>query len=52
LLLSGEIASDNAYFVANDGSVSSKPADSAQLKKVLVLSFAAGGSYSAVVLGK
>ena len=52
LLLSGELASDNAYFVANDGSVSSKPADSAQLKKVLVLSFAAGGSYSAVVLGK
>ena len=52
LLLNGELASDNAYFVAADGSVASKQADSANLKKILVISFAAGGSYSAVVLGK
>ena len=52
LLLSGELAGDNAYFVAADGSVASKKADAANLKKVLVISFAAGGSYSAVVFGK
>jgi len=52
LLLNGELASDNAYFVAADGSVASRQADSANLKKILVISFAAGGSYSAVVLGK
>ena len=52
LLLSGELAGDNAYFVAADGSVAPKKADAANLKKVLVISFAAGGSYSAVVFGK
>jgi 3-oxoacyl-[acyl-carrier-protein] synthase II len=52
LLLNGELASDNAYFVAADGSVASRQADSANLKKILVISFAAGGSYSAVVFGK
>ena len=52
LLLSGELAGDNAYFVAADGSVASKKADAAGLKKILVISFAAGGSYSAVVFGK
>ena len=52
LLLSGELAGDNAYFVAADGSVASKKADAANLKNVLVISFAAGGSYSAVVFGK
>jgi 3-oxoacyl-[acyl-carrier-protein] synthase II len=52
LLLSGELAGDNAYFVAADGSVASKKADAANLKKILVISFAAGGSYSAVVFGK
>ena len=52
MLLSGELESDNAYFVANDGSVSSKPAAAANLKNVLIISFAAGGSYSAVVFGK
>ena len=52
MLLNGELASDNAYYVAADGSVASRQADSANLKKILVISFAAGGSYSAVVLGK
>ena len=52
LLLSGELANDNAYFVAADGSVSAKTAESANLKKILVISYAAGGSYSAVVFGK
>ena len=60
LLLSGEMANDNAYFVANDnayfvaadGSVSAKTAESANLKKILVISYATGGSYSAVVFGK
>lgn len=52
MLLSGELESDNAYFVANDGSVSSKQAAAANLKNVLIISFAAGGSYSAVVFGK
>ena len=52
LLLSGELAGDNAYFVAADGSVASKKVDAAGLKKMLVISFAAGGSYSAVVFGK
>ena len=52
LLLSGELSGDNAYYVAADGSVSSKKAESANLKKILVISFAAGGSYSAVVFGK
>jgi 3-oxoacyl-[acyl-carrier-protein] synthase II len=52
LLLSGELANDNAYFVAADGSVSAKTAESANLKKILVISYATGGSYSAVVFGK
>ena len=52
LLLSGELANDNAYFVAADGSVSAKTAESANLKKILVISFATGGSYSAGVFGK
>ena len=52
LLLSGELAKDNAFFIAADGSVSNKAAEAAGLKKVLVISFAAGGSYSAVVFGK
>lgn len=52
LLLNGELAQDNAYFVALDGSVSTKKVESANLQKILVISFAAGGSYSAVVLGK
>ena len=52
MLLSGELESDNAYFVAADGSVSNKVAAAANLKNVLIISFAAGGSYSAVVFGK
>ena len=52
LLLSGDLAKDKAYYIADDGSVSAKEAESAGLKKILVISFAAGGSYSAVVFGK
>ncbi|MCQ2103640.1 MAG: beta-ketoacyl-[acyl-carrier-protein] synthase family protein [Fibrobacter sp.] len=52
LLLSGEMESDSAYFMANDGSVSKKNVAAAGLNKVLVIAFAAGGSYSAVVFGK
>jgi 3-oxoacyl-[acyl-carrier-protein] synthase II len=52
LLLSGELDGDDAYFVADDGSVVCKRVESANLKKILVLSYAAGGSYSAVVFGK
>jgi 3-oxoacyl-[acyl-carrier-protein] synthase II len=52
LLLSGDLAKDKAYYIADDGSVTAKEAESAGLKKILVISFAAGGSYSAVVFGK
>lgn len=52
LLLSGELASDTAYFMAKDGSVSKKTVDARDLKKVLVIAYAVGGSYSAVVFGK
>ena len=52
LMLHGDITSDNAYVIAKDGSVSRKTTESAALKKVLVISFALGGSYTAVVLGK
>ena len=52
LLLSSELKSEKAYFIAQDGSVSTKMVESKDLKKILVISFAAGGSYSAVVFGK
>ena len=52
LMLGGELTEENAYFVANDGSVSKKKVATAGFKKILVTSFATGGSYSAVVLGK
>ena len=52
LMLHGDIASDNAFVIAKDGSVSRKVVQSANLKKALVISYALGGSYTAVVLGK
>lgn len=52
LMLDGELQSENAYFVSADGSVSKKTADASSFKKILVTAFSAGGSYSAVVLGK
>lgn len=52
LMLNGEMASENAYFVSADGSVSKKIAEASSFKKILVTAFSAGGSYSAVVLGK
>ena len=51
LMLGGELAEENAYFIAN-GEVSKKKVATAGFKKILVTSFATGGSYSAVVLGK
>jgi 3-oxoacyl-[acyl-carrier-protein] synthase II len=52
LMLGGELAEENAYFVASDGKVSKKKVATSGFKKILVTSFATGGSYSAVVLGK
>ena len=52
LMLDGEIESDGAYFIAKDGKVEKKSVEAKNLKKILVTSFATGGSYSAVVIGK
>ena len=52
LMIHGDIASDKAYVIAKDGSVSRKTVESASVKKALVVSYALGGSYTAVVLGK
>ena len=52
LMLSGELSADDAYFVGADGKTEKKSVESKNLKNVLVTSFATGGSYSAVVLGK
>lgn len=51
LLLSGELPGDHAYFIGKDGAVSKKWV-AAEAKKILIISFATGGSYSAVVFGK
>ena len=52
LMLNGDIETDDAYFIAKDGSVEKKRTESKGWKKVLVTSFATGGSYTAVVIGK
>lgn len=51
LMLSGELAENDAYFIEN-GNVSKKNISTIGLKKILVTAFATGGSYSAVVLAK
>lgn len=51
LLLNGEIPRDDAYFIEKD-SVSKRQVESSGMKKILVISFAAGGSYGALILGK
>lgn len=51
LLLSGDLPGDHAYFIGKDGAVSKKWV-AAEAKKILIISFATGGSYSAVVFGK
>lgn len=51
LMLSGEIANDNAYFICNN-TVTKKAVSTSKLKNILIISLAAGGSYSAVVFGK
>lgn len=51
LMLSGEIDKDDAYVISG-GKVEKSQIESKNLKKVLVTSFASGGSYTAVVLGK
>ena len=52
LMLHGDIAADNAFVIAKDGTVTRRKLDAKSLKNVLVVSFALGGSYTAVVLGK
>ncbi len=52
LLMSGELENDDASFIAKDGSVAKSKVNGKDLKKVIVTSFASGGSYTAVVLGK
>ena len=52
LLLSEELEKDFAYFIGNDGTASRKKVDASNFRKVLAISFATGGSYSAVVFGK
>lgn len=52
LLLGSEIKEDFAYFIGNDGSATRKKVNAAGLKNILAISFATGGSYSAVVFGK
>ncbi len=52
MMLHGDIDKDNAFVISKDGSVSRKTLESRNLNKVLVISFALGGSYTAVVLGK
>lgn len=51
LMLSGELKSEKAYFIKDEG-VSANVVDTSSFKKILVVSFATGGSYSAVVMGK
>lgn len=52
LLLSSELREDFAYFIGNDGAATRKKVDAQGLQKILAISFATGGSYSAVVFGK
>ncbi|MDE7392055.1 MAG: hypothetical protein K2M90_06315, partial [Treponemataceae bacterium] len=52
LMLHGDIAADNAFIIAKDGTVTRRNLDAKSLKHVLVVSFALGGSYTAVILGK
>ncbi len=52
LLLGSEIKEDFAYFVESDGSTVRKKVDAQGFQKILAISFATGGSYSAVVFGK
>ncbi len=52
LLLSSELREDFAYFIGNDGAETRKKVDAQGFQKILAISFATGGSYSAVVFGK
>ncbi len=52
MLLGSELSKDYAYFIGKDGMALRKMTDASNFKKILVISFAAGGSYSAVILGK
>lgn len=51
-MLSGELSENTAYFVNNGGNVSKKKISTSGFKKILITSYATGGSYSAVVFGK
>lgn len=52
LLLGSEMREDSAYFIGEGGTVTRKNVEAANFRNVLAISFAAGGSYSAVVFGK
>ncbi len=52
LILHGDIKNDEAVSFSADGAKTKTSANGANIKYALVTSFAAGGSYSAVVLGK
>ena len=52
MLLGAELSKDYAYFIGKDGKALRKMTDASNFRKILVISFAAGGSYSAVILGK
>lgn len=52
MLLGSELSKDYAYFIGKDGKALRKMTDASNFRKILVISFAAGGSYSAVILGK
>ncbi len=52
LLLGSEIQEDFAYVFESDGSATRKKVNAAGFRNILAISFATGGSYSAVVFGK
>jgi len=51
LMLSGDLDKDEAYII-DGNSISRKTVESSSLNKVLILSFASGGSYACVVLSR
>ena len=52
LMLHGDIADDNAYFLGADGITKRKTVKGSELDNILVLSIGAGGSYCALVIGR
>ncbi len=52
LMLHGDIPEDSAYFLGGDGKMARKTVKSGELDNILALSFGAGGSYCALVIGR